>query len=94
MTSCSDVLIKSHYHRESNDNMFVSQFLLDKFILSLICFARMIFSEQSHTEGEVWDVKRNAFRANLINDRMFIKDLVTWCHYDVTLENSDIIYTW
>jgi hypothetical protein len=68
MTSCSDVNIKSHYHR---DNMFVSQFLLDKFILSLICFARMVFSEQSHI-----DVKRNAFRANLINDRMCIKDLV------------------
>jgi hypothetical protein len=39
----------------------------------------------------MWDVTRSLFQVKYINDSMFIKDLVKWCHYNVTLENSDIM---
>ena len=29
----------------------------EKYIIALICFARMNFSEQSHIEGEDWDMR-------------------------------------
>jgi len=34
---------------------------------------------------------RNPFRAKDINDNMFIEDLAMLGHYNVILENSDII---
>ena len=33
---------------------------------------------------------RSKFRAKYINDTLFIEDLVTWRHYNLILENSDI----
>jgi hypothetical protein len=33
---------------------------------------------------------RSKFRAKYINDTQFIEDLVTWRHYNLVLENSDI----
>jgi len=60
------------------------------YIVSLICFARMNFSEQSHIKGRARDAMRNPFRAKHINDSMFIEDLLMW-HHNITLENSDIM---
>ena len=57
MTSYIDVNIVTISHREIDDDMFVSCLLLDKFILSLICFVRMDLIEQSHIDGEAWDVR-------------------------------------
>ena len=64
----------------------------DQYILSLIYFVRMDFSEQSLIEGEDWDVRSNQFRAKHIDNSMFIEDLVMWRRDDnVTLENSVIM---
>ena len=38
----------------------------------------------------MWDMMRSKFRAKYINDTLFIEDLVTWRHYNLILENSDI----
>ena len=51
----------------------------------------MDFSDQYHIEDESWDMMRSPFQAKYINDSMFIKDLLRWHHFSVTLENSDII---
>jgi (2Fe-2S) ferredoxin len=45
----------------------------------------------SWAKPEMWNTMRNTFPAKRINDNMFIEDLVTWCHYNVTLENCDIM---
>ena len=45
----------------------------------------------SKVKSEVWDAMRNPFQAKHIQDNMFIRDLVTWQQYDITLENSDIM---
>jgi hypothetical protein len=49
------------------------------YILSLICFARMNFSEQYHTEGKVWvrGCMEKSISSKIINDRMFTEDLVS-----------------
>ena len=46
--------------------------VVEIYILSLICFTKMDFSEQNHI-----DEMRSTFRAKHINDNMFIEDLVT-----------------
>ena len=53
----------------------------------------MDFSEQSHIEGEAWDAicDGSLIRAKHIKDSISIEDLVMWHHYNVILENSDII---
>jgi hypothetical protein len=45
----------------------------------------------SKTNPEIWDMMRSPFQAKYINDSMFIKDLLRWHHFSVTLENSDIM---
>ena len=50
------------------------------YILSLICFARMNFSEQYHTTKAKSGLEvawRSPFQAKFINDRMFTEDLVS-----------------
>ena len=53
-----------------------------KYIPSLICFGRIVFSEQYHTKDEAWDVMRNPFQARHINDNMFIDELWKWRQYN------------
>jgi hypothetical protein len=48
----------------------------------------------SKAKPEIWDGTRSPFWAKNINNSMFIEDLVTcrqWRHYNVILENSDIM---
>jgi hypothetical protein len=64
------------------------------YILSLICFSRMDFSQSiiaSKAKLEMWNDMRSSFRTKHINDSMLIKDLVRWRLYNVTLENSNIM---
>jgi hypothetical protein len=63
------------------------------YLLSLICFAKMNFSEQYHIKGEACDVicYEKSISSKTYEWNMFIKDLETWYHYNVILENSDIM---
>ena len=71
--------------------MFYDKYI---YILSLICFSRMDFSQSiiaSKAKLEMWNDMRSSFRTKHINDSMLIKDLVRWRLYNVTLENSNIM---
>jgi hypothetical protein len=71
--------------------MLLSCLLLDKYILSLICIARINFSEQPHIKGKAWDAVRSPFRAIHINESKIVVDLVRWRHYSITLKNPAIL---
>ena len=78
----------------NGDNMLLSCLLLDKYILSLICIARINFSEQPHIKGKARDAVRSPFRAIHINESKIVVDLVRWHHYSITLKKNQRYYVY